>query len=73
MGKNTGLMIATNFLKGNKMAELEKKYYTMRIMQMTIETIDILLKDDKHTKEYKQLLAQRRQLLLDKLLAVGAK
>lgn len=73
MGKNTGLMIATNFLKGNKMDELEKKYYTMRIMQMTIETIDTLLKDDKHTKEYKQLLAQRRQLLLDKLLAVGAK
>lgn len=55
------------------MDELQKKYYNMRTMQITIETIDTLLKDDKHTKEYKQLLSQRRQLLLDKLLAVGAK
>lgn len=52
---------------------LEEKYYTMRTMQITIETIDILLQENRHTKQYNIELSQRRQLLLDKLLAVGAK
>mgnify|MGYP000429126101 CR=1 FL=1 len=59
------------------MDELEKKYYTMRTMQMTIETIDTILRENKIfdplDRERANELAKRRQILLDKLLVVGAK
>ena len=56
------------------MDELEKKYYTMRTMQMTIEAIDTILREYKgSTPERANELAQRRKILLDKLLVVGAK
>lgn len=57
------------------MDELEKKYYTMRTMQMTIETIDTILRDSRGSEPLERTneLARRRQILLDKLLVVGAK